>query len=72
MLDRQNLRRRHERGLRAVLDGNHRGFEHDHGFSAADVALQEPIHRRGLFQIGDDFREHAFLCFRWFERQDAF
>src|SRR5947208_16929307 len=49
MLDRQNLRRRHERGLRAVLDGNHRGFERDHGFSAADVALQEPIHRRGLF-----------------------
>ncbi len=55
MLDGENFRGGHEGGLRAVFDGDHGGLESDDGFAAADVALEETIHRGGLFQVGGDF-----------------
>src|SRR6266851_4340064 len=55
MLDGENFRGGHESGLRAVFDGDYGGLESDDGFAAADVALEETIHRGGLFQVGGDF-----------------
>jgi hypothetical protein len=71
MLHGKNFRRRHQRGLRAVFDGNDRRLQRDDGLAAADVALQQPVHRRGLFQVRGDFGEYALLCRRRLERQDT-
>ncbi len=67
----ENFRGRHERGLRGVFDGDDGGLQRDDGFAAADVALQQAVHGRGLFEVGGDFREDAFLRGGGFERQDA-
>ena len=51
----------HERGLQAVfhrLQARQRG---DHGFAAADVALQQAPHRMRLCEVGADFRPGALL-----------
>src|SRR6267378_4495977 len=71
MLHSENFRGRHERGLRAVFDGDDGGLQRDDGFAAADVALEETVHRRGLFQVGGDFGEDAFLRGGGLEREDA-
>ena len=71
MLDGENFRGRHERGLGGVFDGDDGGLERDDGFAAADVALEQAVHRSGLFQVGGDFREDAFLRGGRFEGQDA-
>ena len=42
MLARQNFRRRHQRRLPAGLDHGRGRQQRDHGFSRADVAVQEP------------------------------
>src|SRR5262245_27932992 len=39
MLDGENFRRSHERGLTAIFDGDDRGLERDDGFAAADITL---------------------------------
>src|SRR6266478_2574389 len=71
MLHGENFRGRHESGLRAVFDGDYGGLEGDDGFAAADVALEEAIHRGGLFEVGGDFRENAFLRGGGLEGEDA-
>src|SRR6266849_6403161 len=71
MLDGKNFRGRHQSGLATVFDGNDRGLQGDDGFAAADVALEEAIHGRGLFQVGGNFGEDALLCSGGFERENA-
>ena len=71
MLHGENFRRRHERGLAAVFDSDNRGLQGDDGFAAADVALQEAVHGRGLFEIGGDFGQDAFLGGGGFEGKDS-
>src|SRR6266567_13166 len=71
MLDGENLGWGHESGLGAVFDGDDGGLQRDNGFAAADVALEETIHGRGLLEVGDDFRENALLRRRGLKREDA-
>ena len=61
MLHGENFGGRHESGLRAVFDGDDGGLERDDGLAAADVALEETIHRSRFFQVGGDFGENALL-----------
>ena len=51
MLLGQNLRRRHEGGLRPGLDGEQHRRDRHHCFSGTDIALEEAIHRRSQLQI---------------------
>ncbi len=44
MLAREQLGRRHQRGLRAGLDGGGHGEQRDNGLAAADIALQQTQH----------------------------
>ncbi len=71
MLNRENLRGRHERSLRAVLDGDHRGLQSNDSLPATDIALQQSVHRRGLLQVRDNFLQDALLRLRGLERQNA-
>src|SRR4029077_19256137 len=71
MLDSKNFGGSHEGGLGAVFDGDDGGLEGDDGFAAADVALEEAIHRGGLFKVGGDFGENAFLRGGGLEGKDA-
>ena len=61
MLRGEDFRGRHERDLRAVLDGDERGLHGDDGLAGADVALQEAAHGLGAAHVGDDLGEDAFL-----------
>ena len=62
VLARQDLRRRHDRGLGAGLHrGQHRG-ERDHGLAAADVALQQAQHPVRPPHIGQNLGDRALLC----------
>src|SRR5579859_2877755 len=72
VLNRENFRRRHQRRLRAILDGNDRCLQRDDGFPAANISLQKPVHRRRLFEVRNDFRKYPFLCLCWLEWQNAF
>ena len=71
MLHGQNFGRRHQRDLVAVFDDDRRGFERHDRFAAADVALQQAVHRERPLEIAGNFREHALLRRRRLERQDA-
>ena len=71
MLCCENFRRRHQRDLVAILDGDNRCFERDNGFSGADIALQQTAHGRGLGHVGGNFFEHALLRRGGMKRQDA-
>ncbi len=51
MLPRQNLRRRHQRGLLADFGDGRRGQQRHHGLAGADIALQQPQHAQRLAQI---------------------
>ena len=61
MLLRQDLRRRHQRSLVARADGLHRGKRRDDRLAAADVALQQPVHRLRAGEVGADLRPDALL-----------
>ena len=54
MLARQDLGRRHQRGLPAGLGHRRRGEQRHHGLARADVALQQPQHPHRLLQIVGD------------------
>ncbi len=71
MLHGENLGGGHEGGLRAVFDGDDGGFERDDGFSAADVTLEETIHRGRFFEVGDDFLHDFYLGRRRLKRKDS-
>ena len=71
MLRGENLRRRHERDLVAVLDGDDRGLEGDDGLAGTDVALQQAAHGSGPGHVGCDLFQHALLRASGMKGQDA-
>ncbi len=71
MLDGKNFGGGHEGRLSVVFDGDNRGLECDDGFAAANVALEEAVHRGGLFEVGGDFGEDALLRGGGLEGEDA-
>ena len=67
----QDLRRRHERSLKAGFDREqHRGNRH-HGFARADIALQQTVHRMMRRQIAPDFCDHFLLRVGQIKRERA-
>ena len=50
----EDLGRRHERHLQAVLHRHERREQRDDRLAGADVALQQPVHRRGPLHVVDD------------------
>ncbi len=61
MLARQQLGRRHQRRLRARLDGRRHGEQRHHGLAAADIALEQAEHAVRAREIGVDLGQRAFL-----------
>ena len=61
VLLRQNFRGGHQGGLFSVPGGaeNRRGGHH--GFAAAHIALDQPVHRRALLKIRQNLRHRPFL-----------
>ncbi len=57
----QDLGRHHQRRLPARADRQHRGREGDRGLAAADVPLQEPVHRLRAPHVPGDLRQHPRL-----------
>ncbi len=70
MLRSENFSRRHQRHLVAIFDHDRGGLERHDRFPAADVALEQPVHRKRLFEVACDFRQHALLRRRRLERQN--
>ena len=71
MLRRQDLRRRHQRRLVAVLDRDDRRLQRHNRLPRPDVALQQPPHRRRLPHVVGDLLQHPLLRRRGMKRQDA-
>ena len=68
----EDFGRRHDRDLIAVLDRLQRGERGDDGLAAADVALQQALHRVGALRDRARIsRMHALLRARQRERQRA-
>ena len=65
----ERLRRRHQRALSARFNRPQERVERDHGLARADVALQQPLHRRCLSQVEIDLHDRALLMLRQLERQ---
>ena len=61
VLAREHLGRRHQRRLRARLDGRGHRQQRDHGLAGADVALQQPQHAVGRGHVGVDLGDGAGL-----------
>ena len=68
MLFREDFGWRHDGCLITRLDRLQRGQGGDDGFAAADIALQQPLHRMRPGEVGADFREYAGLRPGEFER----
>ena len=68
MLVGQNLRRRHDTRLVPIVQRQQRRQQRDHGFTAAHIALQQPIHVPPGVQVGADLAHHSFLRSREFKR----
>ena len=69
MLLGQNLRRRHERGLIAVLHRAQHGHQRDDRLSCANVPLQQPVHPARRGHVGTDLRQDPALRLGQFERE---
>ncbi len=65
----ERLRRRHQRALAARLDRAQERVERDDRLAGADVALQQPLHRRGAREVGVDLGDRALLVLGERERQ---
>ena len=64
----EDLGRRHERHLPAALDRLQRRERGDDRLAAADVALQQPLHRLARFEVVADLAPDALLRARELER----
>ncbi len=60
MLEREDLRGRHERRLIALAEGEHRRGEGDHRLPRADLSLEKPV-EPPLLDVDADLVEHAPL-----------
>src|SRR2546425_12166602 len=70
MLLGQNLRRRQESSLTAVLNGHGCGFQSNDGFAAANVSLQQSVHGRRTAEVANNLFQRPFLRGRRMKRQD--
>ena len=61
--------RRHQRTLHAVLDRAQQRVQRDHRLARADIALQQPLHRRRLREVEVDLGDRALLVLGERERQ---
>ena len=71
MLFGEDFSGRHHRRLTAGVDRGEAADRSDDSLAAADVALQQPLHRMRLREIAQDFRHGASLRARQAERQLA-
>ena len=69
MLLGEDLGRRHERDLQAVLHRDHGRQQRHDRLARADIALQQPLHRRRPRHVADDVLEGQPLCSGQRERQ---
>ena len=69
MLPGQDFRRRHQRRLIAVGDAHQHRVQRDDRLAAADVALQQPVHRHVAGHVGGHFADRRLLARRQLERQ---
>ena len=67
----QQLGRRHEGHLLAVLHRQQRGEDGHDRLPGSDVALQQPVHRLRLLHVFADVLQRAPLSLRQMERQHA-
>ncbi len=65
MLHGENFGWRHQRGLAAVGDGDDRRLQRHNRLAAADVALQQAIHRSAIFRGRRRFRRGRAFGPRW-------
>ena len=72
MLLGENLGRRHQRDLVAILHGDDGSFEGDDCFARADVPLQQAAHGKRFFHVRGNLFEHTLLRVRGMEGQDFF
>ena len=70
MLLSQNLCRRHQRALRACVNGDGGGQRGDYRFARAHVALQQAVHGHGLGDVVGDLLADALLGLGEVERND--
>ena len=68
MLASQNFGRSHDGGLVSVRDRNEHGTQRDDGFTRADFAVDQTVHRKRLAHVGCDFLQDALLRFGELER----
>ena len=61
MLLGQHFGRCEQRRLHLVRDGDEHGVERDDGLAAADVALQQAVHRLAALQVLDDLPDRMLL-----------
>jgi hypothetical protein len=71
MLLGENLSRRHERHLEAILHRDQGGHQRDDGLAGADVSLQQSIHRLRPLHVVHNFGDYLFLIAGQLERQHA-
>ena len=69
VLPRQDLGGRHHRRLKAGVVGHERGERRDHRLAAADVTLEQPVHRARGGEVGEDLVRGDALTVGELERQ---
>ena len=69
MLLGEDLGRRHERDLEAVLHRHQGGHQRNDCLAGADVPLEQPVHRDRPLHVFHDFRNHLLLIAGQFERK---
>ena len=69
MLFGKDFGRRHYSHLCTGLNGSQRGQGGDDGFAAADITLQQAVHRMGLRHVVADFGNNFFLRISQGKRQ---
>ena len=57
----EQLRRRHDRGLKSVLHREESAEQSDDGLAAADVTLQKALHPTVAAHVGEDLAQHTRL-----------
>jgi hypothetical protein len=65
----ENLRRRHEGNLQAILHRDQRGHQRHNRLSGPHVPLEKAIHRLRTLHVGNNFANRRFLISRELERQ---
>ena len=69
VLSSKDFGRRHDRGLVAMARRQHQRGAGNRRLAAADIALQQAVHRRFAAHVGDDLVQRPFLARGQGERQ---